>query len=225
MKTKAVLFDLFETLITEWGHEKYTKRAMCSDLGVDKSLFDIYWEEKEQDRYLGIIDFESSILYACEKLGISIDRTILQNVIDKRTKTKSACFDHIQPSVLQLLGTLNDMGLKTAIVSNCSAEEVSVIRESGLSQYFDEIVLSYEVHMKKPDVCIYEEAAKRLGVSADECIFIGDGGSNELEGACDAGMTAIQAKWYTNQFPQKRDSKEGLIAAEEPLEILSYIGK
>ncbi len=25
---KAVVFDLFETLITEWGHEKYTKRKM-----------------------------------------------------------------------------------------------------------------------------------------------------------------------------------------------------
>ena len=25
MKYKAVIFDLFETLISEWGHEKYTK--------------------------------------------------------------------------------------------------------------------------------------------------------------------------------------------------------
>lgn len=32
MEYTAVIFDLFETLITEWGHKKYTKREMCSDL-------------------------------------------------------------------------------------------------------------------------------------------------------------------------------------------------
>ena len=35
MKYQAVIFDLFETLITEWGHKKYTKTEMCSELGVE----------------------------------------------------------------------------------------------------------------------------------------------------------------------------------------------
>ncbi len=46
---KAVIFDLFETLITEWGHEKYTKRKMCADLGVDKDCFDPFWNEKGEE--------------------------------------------------------------------------------------------------------------------------------------------------------------------------------
>lgn len=55
MKYKAVIFDLFETLITEWGHKKYTKNEMCSDLGIEREQFDRYWDEKEQDRYIGKI--------------------------------------------------------------------------------------------------------------------------------------------------------------------------
>ena len=51
---KAVIFDLFETLITEWGHEKYTKRQMCADLGVDKDRFNVFWKEKEEDRYIDL---------------------------------------------------------------------------------------------------------------------------------------------------------------------------
>lgn len=47
MKYKAVIFDLFETLITEWGHKKYTKNEMCSDLGIEREKFDQYWNEKE----------------------------------------------------------------------------------------------------------------------------------------------------------------------------------
>ena len=92
-----------------------------------------------------------------------------------------------------------------------------------ISQYIDEMVLSYKVQMKKPDSCIYREAAKRLCVDPEECIFVGDGGSNELTGAREAGMKAIQAKWYTNQFPRKRDSIDGFAVAEEPLDVMKYI--
>jgi HAD superfamily hydrolase (TIGR01549 family) len=113
--------------------------------------------------------------------------------------------------------------LQTAIISNCSSEEVNVLKESQLYGYFDEVILSYEVHMKKPDSCIYEEAAKRLDVALEECIFVGDGGSNELVGAKGVGMKAIQAKWYTNQLPKKHDTVAGFLVAEEPLDIIEYI--
>lgn len=83
--------------------------------------------------------------------------------------------------------------------------------------------MSYEVKMQKPDTRIYEEAANLLEVALNDCIFIGDGGSNELEGAEMAGMKAIQAKWYTNQHPYKRESIAGFLTAEEPLDILQYI--
>ena len=223
MKYKAVIFDLFETLITEWGHKKYTKNEMCSDLGIEREQFDIYWDEKETDQYLGRISFEDSILYVCEKCQKSIDPLTLSNIIDQRVKTKSVCVEYVNPDVFRLLKSIKEMGLKTAIVSNCSSEEVNLLRESEIYKYFDEVILSYEVHMKKPDACIYEEAAKRLGVTSRECIFVGDGGSNELVGAKAVGMKAIQAKWYTNQHPQKRDNIDGFLAVEEPMEIMKHI--
>ena len=38
MEYKAVVFDLFETLITEWGHKKYTKNERCSDMGIEREI-------------------------------------------------------------------------------------------------------------------------------------------------------------------------------------------
>lgn len=223
MQYKAVVFDLFETLITEWGHKKYTKNEMCADLGVERAEFDVFWDEKEQDRYIGSMSFEDSILYVCEKCGKNVDTSTISDIIDKRIKTKSVCFEYVYPEVFQLLKTLREMGLQTAIISNCSSEEVNVLKESEIYKYFDEVILSYEVHMKKPDSCIYEEASKRSGVCLEECIFVGDGGSNELVGAKNVGMKAIQAKWYTNHHPRKRENIEGFLVAEEPLEIIKYI--
>ncbi len=44
---------------------------------------------------------------------------------------------------------------------------------------------------KKPAASIYDEALRRLGVSAAETLFVGDGGSNELSGASAVGMKAV----------------------------------
>lgn len=223
MKYKAVIFDLFETLITEWGHKKYTKSEMSADLGIEREKFDFFWDEKEEARYLGDISFEDSILYVCKKCGKTVDNSVLSAIVDKRVETKSICFEYVNPDVYMLLEKLKAMGLQTAIVSNCSPDEVTALKESGIYRYFDEVILSYDVHMKKPDSCIYEEAAKRLGVAPGECIFVGDGGSDELPGAKAVGMTAVQAKWYTNQMPYKRGDIAGFLIAEEPLVVMEYI--
>ena len=223
MEYKAVIFDLFETLITEWGHKKYTKREMCSDLGVEKEIFDTYWEEKEEERYLGNIDFRDSLLYVCEKTGKQVEESTLSEILDKRIETKSQCFEFVDPDVYRLLEELKSAGFRLAIVSNCSMEDVKVIRQSRIYEYFDQIVLSYEVNLQKPDVRIYQKAAGLLGVAAEECVFVGDGGSKELEGAKAAGMKAIRAKWYTNQHPYKRESMAGVLTAEEPLEVVGLI--
>lgn len=223
MRYKAVIFDLFETLITEWGHKKYTKNEMCSDLGIERDKFDLYWEEMEKERYSGEISFTDSILSVCKKCGRKIDDSTLSEITDKRIRTKSQCFEYVDPDVYGLLDRLKVLGLRLAIISNCSSEEVKVIRQSKIYKYFDQVILSYEVKMQKPDVCIYKECSGLLGFGSDECVFVGDGGSNELQGAKLAGMKAIQAKWYTNQLPYKRGNIDGFLTAEEPFDIIRFL--
>ena len=223
MKYKAVIFDLYETLITEWGHKKYTKSEMSSDLGIDSEKFDLYWDEKEEDRYMGKINYTDSILYVVEKCGGHIESPALSRMVDKRIETKSQCFEYVNPDIYRLLEELKRRELRLAVISNCSSDEVQVIRQTKIYGYFDQITLSYEVGMKKPDHDIYKKCCDLLGVDTNECIFVGDGGSNELEGARMVGMKAIQAKWYTNQLPYKRASKDGFIIAEDPYDILQHI--
>ena len=220
---QAVVFDLFETLITEWGHKKYTKREMCADLGIDREVFDQTWESQEEARYLGEITFMESLLFVCEQCGMKGDQALLSRMLEQRVSTKAACFDYVLPDVFELLHTLKSKGLRLAIVSNCSAEEVVGMERSRIYPYFDHVILSYQAKLQKPDVRIYHEAARSLGVAPEDCVFVGDGGSHELQGAREAGMTAIQAKWYTNQHPWKRESMPGFLVAEEPLEVLRHL--
>lgn len=220
---KAVIFDLFETLITEWGHEKYTKRKISEDLHMDHDLFSLYWEENAYGRYLGKVSFEESVQYVCQKCGIPLLPEQLAYVVSKRMSTKAACFDCIDPDVIALLKDLKARGLRLAMLSNCSSEEVTAIRQSRLCTYFDTLILSYEVGLSKPDPLIYGKVLAELHLTAEECLYVGDGGSNELQGARAIGMEAVQAKWYTNNHPDPRDSMEGFKAAERPPELMRFI--
>jgi len=220
---QAVIFDLFETLITEWGHEKYTKRKMSEDLCLDFDLFNQYWEENEYDRYRGTVSFEDSIQYVCLKCGISLSNQKLDQMIGKRMATKAACFDCIDSDIMTLLQNLKSKGIRLAMLSNCSSEEVTAIRQSHLGSFFDTIVLSYEAGLSKPDPMIYKKVLEQLQLNPAQCLFVGDGGSNELAGAREVGLHAVQAKWYTNHHPIPRESIEGFEAAQRPLELMRFI--
>lgn len=201
---KAVIFDLFETLVTEWGHEKYTKRKMCADLGLPYETFSVCWEALHEKQYRGLISFEDSVRYVGEVCGISVPEDTIRYVRMRRTETKEVCFakEYWHPEILPMLTALRERGYRLGILSNCSGEEVETVRESPLIPFFDGIVLSHETGLCKPEREIYRLAADTLSVKAAECVFIGDGGSRELYGAAEAEMQAYRVMWYIRQMPE-----------------------
>lgn len=61
-------------------------------------------------------------------------------------------------------------------------------------------------------------------MQSDECLYVGDGGSDELEAAQMVGMRAVQAVWYlkedTNQPSRRKAEFENV---ETPLDILDFL--
>ncbi|MDQ5886229.1 MAG: glucose-phosphatase [Patescibacteria group bacterium] len=89
---------------------------------------------------------------------------------------------------------------KIGMLSNISSNWV---RESFLSkteqQLFDDMVLSFEVGLIKPEIAIYELAASRLNTQPSDCLFIDDS-SGHCHAAIQSGMRAI----IYNDFMQFR---------------------
>lgn len=218
---RAVIFDMFETLITEWGHKKYKRREISRELKVELPAFTKIWHESEHDRWIGKILYEDIIRLIMMELGCS-DEEAYQTVIRRRYETKAACFKYLHKELIPLLDKLKEKGYKLGLISNCFSEEVKVIRESCLYPYFDAVVLSYEAGLLKPDRRIYELCVDKLGLSAQDCLYVGDGGSNELVGARECGMKAVQAGWYLKEF--KEDYYiEGFECMDSPLQILEIL--
>lgn len=80
---------------------------------------------------------------------------------------------------------------KTAVLSNADGTLKHALREShGIADLFDDIVVSADVGMAKPDAQIYRLSAQRLGLAMDECVFIDDMPAN-VDAACAAGMHGV----------------------------------
>lgn len=218
---KAVIFDMFETLITEYGHTEYQSKEISRDLQLDWQKFVRIWRSLEYERSTGKISYEDVIRLIMEQLGSSNEEAY-NTVIRKRYETKADCFNYLHKDIIPVLDKLKTNGYKIGLISNCFSEEAKIIRRSILFPYFDVAVLSYEAGYMKPDRRIYELCTGKLDLLPEECLYIGDGGCNELFGARDFGMRAVQAGWYIKEYCRdyRIDEFECL---ESPLQILELI--
>jgi len=63
--------------------------------------------------------------------------------------------------------------------------------DSPLAPLFDAALFSCHEKLMKPDAAMYLRATERLGVRPENCLFVGDGGSSEHEGANAVGMRTV----------------------------------
>lgn len=223
---RAVIFDLFETLITEWGRPKYTTREIASDFNIGYQAFRREWEALHSDRYLGKLSGTTQVYKKIlSNLGIDRDENLLIEISIKRDECKRKCFEIIEPKIIKLLAALKSKGYKIGLISNCSTEEIEGLRDSDFTKYFDAVVLSCDVGIVKPDIKIYEHCLTMLSEQPSSCFYVGDGGSDELNGAKRAGMVPLKALWFTKHFVKDFDIDKTYSAFCEPSELLSFIVK
>ena len=225
MKTKAVFFDMYETLITHYRSPLYFGAEMAEDIGIPKEDFFRLWRDPsvDHDRTVGKITLKE-ILSRIMKENGCYDEQLMNGLIAKRTAVKEECFRHLHDDIIPLLTALKAADIRIVLVSNCYDEEAKVIRKSILFPFFDRAYLSCELGIAKPDPGIFLRGVRELSLKPEECIYVGDGGSFELETSGKLGMYPIQAVWYLQEnFSQPSGRKDGFLKAETPLEILKYL--
>lgn len=203
---KAAIFDMYETLITHYETPLYFSAQMAADAGISTEDFRTIWSKSNADRTTGKLSLENAIVKILKENNCYSDQ-ILNKIVEKRFFTAKDCYNHLHPEIIPMLTELKKRGIKIGLISNCFSEEAVVIRNSILAPYFDAIYLSYEQGVKKPDEEIFNRCINELNVKAEECLFIGDGGSQELEASSALGMHALQAVWYL---------KEGTLQSSKP---------
>ena len=220
---KAVIFDMYETLITHFAVPLYFGSQIAKDAGIDEKDFRKYWDPTDEDRTLGKMTLEEALSAAFKGNGC-FSEELLDRVVAKRIETKKECFNHLHEEIIPMLRGLKKAGFKIGLITNCFSEEVDLIKESVLYKYFDAAMFSYEQGVKKPDPVIFERCMSSLGVLPEECVYVGDGGANELERARELGIKTYQATWYfTETASPPTGRNDAFPELSHPLELLECL--
>ncbi|WP_339290935.1 HAD family hydrolase [Paenibacillus sp. FSL W8-0187] len=221
MAVRAVFFDLYETLITEFEKAKrISKRSYdyMNSLGLSEAEFKQEWGTRFERRMNGHFpDYHSVIRDILVSRSLLYPQEHVEFLYQSRVSEKKIPFNRISNEICRMLELLRKRGLKLGLISNCSEEEVISFWQSELAPYFDDVIFSYKVGVAKPNDEIYQLACDRLSVTPQDSLFIGDGGSDELRGARSAGLRPYHAYWY-NTFIESEYEK-----IHQPLHVLDLI--
>lgn len=131
---------------------------------------------------VGIYDQELADTFCCEALS--------------RIPTK----DKLVEGAVELLEYLRPK-YNMYILSNGFQELQSYkMRTAGIDKYFDDIILSEEIGVNKPNPRLFEYALQKSGAMLEESIMIGDMFETDIAGAANIGMEQI----YFN--PKKKEN-------------------
>jgi HAD superfamily hydrolase (TIGR01662 family) len=216
MRIKAVLFDLFDTLmLIEHDHAFYRpslSRAheFLVQNGVDVS-FDVFEDAyvaardalyAEADARMEEPHFNLRVANALGSLGYDFD--VSSSVV--RGATLAFCkefmrYVRVDENAKDVLSELRGK-CKLGIVSNFAIPECvfRLLQKHGMDMFFDVVVVSGAVNKRKPSPEIFQKALEKLGVDASEAVFVGDTVDADIQGAKNLGMKTI--------FIERRSQKE-----------------
>ena len=90
---------------------------------------------------------------------------------------------------------------KVGLISNFTYAPViyKSLRKLGIDTLFNAVVVSEENGWRKPSPKIFQDALNRLGVQANEAVYIGDSPLEDIKGAKETGLKTVfvESQFYT----------------------------
>ena len=194
---KAVVFDLFGTLVPNYPRDRWNAgyARISQVLGLEPDDFVREWVRHFERRMLGAhresVDQLQAVL---ESLGVTRDADCLQRAKQMKLKILQESLTP-KSDALSCLTTLRSRGLKLALAMDCSWETPGLLDQTPLGAFFSVRAVSAFLGVRKPDPRMYRHVLDGLQVEASECLYVGDGNSEELPGAKRMGMTSV---WVNN---------------------------
>jgi len=194
MEYKAVIFDLFGTLVYSFSPEEHlrTLSEMAAALSIPERDFARMWRKTYHKRLRGAFPtIEANIEHICRTLNVEVSPKQIEAAVKVRTElTRRALAP--RPDAAMTLKELKASGHKIGLISNCSPDAPPLWGKTPFASLVDAPIFSCMVGCAKPEEKIYLLACERLGVRPEECLYVGDGADGELSGAAAAGMHPVR---------------------------------
>jgi HAD superfamily hydrolase (TIGR01549 family) len=222
---KAVLFDLDDTL---FDHRLCAHTALSelhashdefrgSPFAEFERLHASFLEDLHRRVMTGEMPLEEARRERFRRLFAALGATPGEHVIARAAETYRDGYRRIrQPmgGAAALLAAVKRRARVGIVSNNLLEEQQDKLRHCALDGFVDELVVSEEAGVSKPDPRIFEIALERLGCSAGEVVMVGDSWSADVAGAKAAGIRAI---WF-NPLGHERPSPDPAVEELRSLE-------
>ena len=178
---QAIFFDLFGTLLN-----------LSNDSKPYHQIINLLPEHERDSAFHRALteDFPTLQLFA-QSLGL--DRTV---VTTKMLDALQYDLDTVTvfPDALPTLAELRGRGHKLTLVSNLATPYKTPFYCTGLAKYFDQVIFSFAVGLKKPDAEIYQLALDRTGATVENTMMVGDSLQCDVLGPQTIGIKSLHLK-------------------------------
>ena len=183
MTIRAVIFDFGGVLLRT--EDQSPRQLLAARLGLprEKLYYLIFDSESARQATLGKISAEAH--WESVRQALEIEKDAANDI-----REAFWAGDRLDEELISYLRGLRPR-YKTALLSNAWDDLRSVIQRNwDISNVFDEMIISAEVGIAKPDSRIYRIAVDRLGVLPGEAVFVDDFMDN-IESAKAFGLKTV----------------------------------
>ena len=183
-KPKNIIFDVGDVLLD------YRWQQMLMDYGLDEA--EAYRVGRE------LFDDPDGLWHEYD-LGVKSQEEIIREFEEKHPKDAEVIrwfishgeYMHVaRPAIWKLVHQLKKAGYHLYILSNYP--EILFKKHTEYADFMDDMegmMVSYMIHIGKPERAIYQALCDKYGLNKDECLFFDDRAEN-VQGAIDFGMRA-----------------------------------
>jgi epoxide hydrolase-like predicted phosphatase len=184
MKIEAVIWDLGGVLVRT--EDPSLRQGLADSLNVTRSELEriVFAGDSAIRAQLGEIDIERH--WENVRVSIGLESTAMEDF-----QYRFWGGDLVDFKLVDYIKSLRRGLYKTGLLSNAFSNLRGYMTGVwGIAEAFDEMIISAEEGMVKPDPRIYQLALERLGVKAYQAVFIDDILAN-VEGAREVGMQSV----------------------------------
>jgi len=226
----AVVFDMYGTLTPSWPKSVWDdqKRACAAPLAIAEdewiTALDASWHERLTGTFGSQI--ETFRVVATRAGCTPTDEQLAEAVALRYAAYRRA--QQLRPDAIDTLRALRADGFKIGLVSDCTHDLADQWDDLELAEHFDATVFSCHEGTRKPDPLLFRAAATRLDVPPAACLYVGDGGGDEMAGSAGVGMHPVLLAgedWAENHAPGRPEAAWTGLRAETLSQIPAIIAR
>jgi len=212
---KGAIFDLGETLmhltvtweqVREWRmkaiYETFTEHGVILNPGdVKREYLRLHEEESEHAaRTLEEIEIRESFVKLFDRLGVKPGQQPEMEDLVKRFFALEAESWILFPGIPEMLQRVRDLGLKMGLLSNARNDWAvrEIMERLGLTRYFDVILTSAALGVRKPRPEPFREMLRLLRIEAAGAVMVGNSMEADVAGAAPLGIKTIRVMFGDN---------------------------